>query len=182
MIFKVYIQAISHISQGPVCSVEQIVFANVILRLYPFALEYSPERFRDVQMWGVWGKKEDEKSSLLPNLPMAHDFLCPVNLCIVKHDNGFLADAERQIIKILNDFVRVDGFSCGKPVIVGIPVDDAKAIEPGLLIGRDVIILSLELPPIRHIAAGAYMGFISVIKVNETFRILIFKFLQLPAL
>ena len=79
-------------------------------------------------------------------------------------------------------FVRVDRFCCGKPVIIGVPVNDAKAIEPEFLIRRDVIILSLELPPIRHIAAGAYMGFISVIKVYETFCVLILKFLQLLAL
>ncbi|MDR0686709.1 MAG: hypothetical protein LBF79_04565, partial [Dysgonamonadaceae bacterium] len=72
--------------------------------------------------------------------------------------------------------------SCGKPVIIGIPVDYSKAIEPELLIARNVIILSLKLPPIRYIAAGTYMGFISVIKVYETFCILIFKFLQLIAL
>ncbi|GHV03806.1 hypothetical protein FACS189416_0840 [Bacteroidia bacterium] len=56
MIFKVHIQAFSHISQGSVCSVEQIVFANVILWLYPLSLEYSPKRFRKVKMWRVWGQ------------------------------------------------------------------------------------------------------------------------------
>ncbi|MDR2809339.1 MAG: hypothetical protein LBB84_02115, partial [Tannerellaceae bacterium] len=81
-----------------------------------------------------------------------------------------------QEVKILDDSVGVDGFRCGKPVIIGVPVNEAKAIESEFLIGKDVTILSLELPPIRHIAAGAYMEFISVIKVYETFRILILKF------
>jgi hypothetical protein len=56
-----------------------------------------------------------------------------------------------------------------KPVIIGIPVDDAKAIEPEFPVARDVIILSPELPAVRHIAAGADMGFIPVIKVYEAF-------------
>ena len=182
MIFKVHKQDFSHIGQGSVCSIEQIVFANVILWLYPLALEYSPKRFRKVEMRRVWRKKEYEKSSLLPHLTIAHDFLSTMNLCIIKHDNGLLLDAKRQEVKILDDFVRIDCFCCGKPLIIGVPVNDSKAIEPEFLIGRDVIILPLELPPIRHITTGAYMGFISVIKVYETFCILIFKFLQLLAL
>jgi hypothetical protein len=89
MIFKIHIQEISYISQCSVCSVEQIVFANVILWLYPLALEYSPKRFGKVEMWRVGEKKEDEKSSVLPKLAMAHDFLRPMSLCVIKHDNGF---------------------------------------------------------------------------------------------
>lgn len=182
MIFKVHIQYFSHIGQGSVCSVEQIVFANVILWLYPLSLEYSPKCFREIQMWRVWWKKEDEKSSLFPKLAMAHDFLSPMNLCVIKHDNGLFPDAKRQAVKIFDDSLSVDGFCCSKPVIIGVPVDDAKAIEPEFLIGRDVTVLPLKLPPIRHIAAGTYMGFISVIKIYETSCILIFKFLKLLAL
>lgn len=182
MIFKVYIQDFFHICQGSVCSVEQIVFANVILWLYPLSLKHSPKRFRQVEMRRVWRKKKDEKSSLLPKFTMVHDFPCPVNPCVIKHDNGLLADTKRQAVKILDDSLRVDGFSCGKPVIIGVSVDYTKAIEPEFLIGRDIIILSPELPSVRHIAAGAYMGFIPLIKVYKTFRMFIFKFLQLPAL
>jgi hypothetical protein len=96
MIFKVHIQDFSHIGQCFVCSVEEIVFANVVLWLYPLSLEYSPKRFRKVEMRRVRGMKKDEKSSLLPKFAMAHDFPCPVNLCVIKHDNGLLADAKRQ--------------------------------------------------------------------------------------
>jgi hypothetical protein len=150
MIFKVHIQDFPHIGQGSVCSVKQIVFANVILWLYPLPLEYSPMGFRKVEMWRVWGQKEDKKSSLLPNLTITPDFFSAMNLRVVKHDNSLPLDAKRQAVKIFDNFVGVDGFSCGKPVIVGVPVDYAKAIEPEFLIGRDVTILSLELPPIRH--------------------------------
>ena len=104
MIFKVDIQDFSHIGQDSVCSVEQIVLVNVILWLYPLALKYSPKRFRKVEMWRVWGKKEDEESSFLPKPAMAHDFLCPVNLRVIKHDNGLLVDAKRQVVKIPDDF------------------------------------------------------------------------------
>jgi len=182
MIFKVDIQYFSHIGQCPVCSVEQIVFANVVLWLYPLSLEYSPKRFREVEMWRVWGKKKDEKSSLLPKFAMTHNFPCSVNPCVIKHDNGLLTNAKRQAVKILDDSLRVDGFSCGKPVIIGIPIDYTKTIESEFLVGRDVIILSPKLPPVRHITAGTDMGFIPVIKIYETFRMFIFKFLQLLAL
>jgi hypothetical protein len=112
------------------------------LRFYPLSLEYSPKRFRKVEMLGVRGKKEDEKSSLFPKNTVAHDFLGPMNPCVIKHDNGLFPDAKRQVIKIFDDSVGVDGFCCGKPVITGIPVNDSKAIEPEFSIGRDVIILS----------------------------------------
>lgn len=182
MIFKVDIQAFSHIGQCSVCRVEQIFFANVILWFYPLSLEYSPKRFRKVEMWRVWWQKEDEQSSLLPHFSMARDFPSPMNLSVIKHNNGLFFDAKRQIVKILQDSIRVDGFCCGKSVIIGVSINDTKAIEPDFLIGRDIIILSLELPPIRHISAGTYMRFISIIKVYESFCILIFKFLQLLAL
>ena len=133
-------------------------------------------------MGRVWRKKEDEKSSVLPKLSMAHDLPCPVNPCVIKHDNGLLADAKRQAVKIPDDFLRVDGFCCCKPVIIGVPVDYTKAIESEFPVGKDMIVLSPELPPVRHIAAGAYMGFIPVIKVYEAMGMFIFRFLQLLAL
>jgi hypothetical protein len=113
---------------------------------------------------------------------MAHDFPCPMNLCVIRHDNGLSPDAQRQIVKILDDSLRVDGCCCGKPLIMGVPVDDAKAIEPEFLIAGNVTRPSLELPAIRHTAAGAYMGWISIIKVYETFCILILNLLRLLAL
>jgi hypothetical protein len=93
------------------------------LWLYPLALEYSLKRFRKVEMWRVWRKKEDENPSLLPKLAMTHDFLCPMNLRVIKHENSLFLNAKRQIVKIL---------------------DDSNAIESEFLIGKDVIILSLE--------------------------------------
>jgi hypothetical protein len=65
MIFKVHIQDISHIGQCTVGSVEQIVFANVILWLYPLALEYSPKRFDKVEMWRVWSMEEERRGKVL---------------------------------------------------------------------------------------------------------------------
>jgi hypothetical protein len=123
------------------------------LWLNPLSLEYSPKPFRKVEMGRVGGKKKDEKSPVLPKFTMTHDFPCPVNPCVTKYENGLLFDAKRQAVKILDDSVGVDGFCCGKPVIIGVPVDDAKAIKPEFPVARDVIILSLELPAVRHIAA-----------------------------
>ena|GEM_PF-4353627 len=127
MIFKVHIQDISNICQGSVCSIEKIVFANIILWLYPLALKYPPKRFGKVQMWRVWGKKEGEKSPFLPKLAMAHNFLYPVNLRVIKHNNSLPVDAKRQEVKVVDDSVRVDGLCCGKPIIIGLPVNDPKA-------------------------------------------------------
>jgi hypothetical protein len=88
-----------------------MVFANVILRLYPLSLEYSPKRFGKVEMRSVLRKKEDEKSSLLPKFAMAHDFPGPVNLCVIKH--FFLMRSDKpsrysMILSELMDFVVVN--------------------------------------------------------------------------
>jgi hypothetical protein len=83
------------------------------------------------------GKQEDEKFSFLPGFTIVHDFICPMILCVIKHDNSLLLDAKRQIIKIFYNFVRVDGFCCGKPIIIGVSIDYFKAIEHEFLSGRE---------------------------------------------
>jgi hypothetical protein len=75
------------------------------------------------------GKKEYEKSSVLPNLTIAHDFFSAMNLRVIKHNNGFLFDAKPQAVKILDDFVGVNGFSCGESVTVGVPVMMLKQLS-----------------------------------------------------
>ena len=72
---------------------------------------------------------------------MTHDLSSPVNLCVIKHNNGFLPDAERQTVKIFDDSLQVDGFCSGEPVIIGIPVNDTKAVESELLAGREVLLI-----------------------------------------
>jgi hypothetical protein len=123
-------------------------------------------------MWRVWWKKEDEKSSLLPHLTKASDFLSPMNLCVIKHENGLLSDAKRQVVKILDDFVGIDRFSCGKSFIMRLSVDYTKTIESELLLTGNVPIFSFELPSIRYIAADTYMGFIPIIKVYKALGVL----------
>lgn len=182
MIFKVHIQYFSHIGQGSVCSIEQIIFTNVVLQFYPFSLEYSPKGFGEVEMWRIKRKKEDEKPSLLPNLSMTHHFLSPMNLGVIMYDNCLFLDSKGESLKILDDLVGVDEFGYSKSVIMGVSVDNAKAVKSEFLVASNIIIFSFKLPPIRHTATGAHMGFISVIKVDMSFGILVLKFLQLLAL
>jgi hypothetical protein len=49
-------QSITHRSQCSVGSVEKSVSAHIVLRSDPFPLQYSPERFRNVQMRGIGGR------------------------------------------------------------------------------------------------------------------------------
>jgi hypothetical protein len=182
MIFKGHIQYFFHISQGSVCSVERIVFANVILRSYPFSLEFPPKSFGQVEMWRIRRKKEDEKPSILPNPSITHHLFSPMNFGVIKQDNGLFLASKGQGVKIPDDFVGVDGFGCGKSIKIGVSVYNAKAIESVFLVGSNVIILFFKLPPIRHMATSTDVGFIPVIKVYAAFGILVLKFLQLLAL
>jgi hypothetical protein len=100
MIFKFHIQYFSHICQCPVCSVEQIIFANVVLWLYPLSFEYSPERFGQIEMWGIGWQKKYKQPSVFPKFAMPHNFLGSMNLCVIKDNNSLLAHSKRQAIII----------------------------------------------------------------------------------
>ena len=59
--------------------------------------------------------------------------------------------------KILDDCLGIDGFCHGKPLIIGIPADDAKVIEPEFLTVRDVKIFFLELSHVKLVATCVCM-------------------------
>ena len=72
---KIDIKFSSDRSQSPVGSIQQGFSGHIVHRPKPLALEYAPQCFRNVQMWGVWGQEKKEQSSLFPHGPkLAHEF------------------------------------------------------------------------------------------------------------
>ena len=82
MFYIIDTQAISNVRQCPVCGIEEHICTCVILRSYPFSLQDSPERFRNVQMRRIWWK-EKQKSPLFSHIALRsliHLFRCTVAL------------------------------------------------------------------------------------------------------
>lgn len=175
-------QAIPDVGQRPVGGIEERVRTCIVLWPYPFPFQYSPECFRDVQMWGVWRKEEDEETSLLPNWPEFLDPSVAMDGCIVKHHKGVFTDAERKIVKETNYLVCCHSLCSGEPFILVVPGYHSEDIESCHPLGGDKDILSLQLPPVWHIAFCTGVAFIGIIECDETFFCLTFKFLQLSNL
>ena len=181
--FKILnIQSVSYVSQRPVGCIEKHVRTCVILWSYPFPFQYSPERFGNVQMWGVWREEEEEETSFLPYRP---DFFNPsvsVYCCIVKHHKGLLVDAEGEVIKEADDFVRRHSICRGESFVLVITGYHPEDVESGNPLGRDKHVLSIQLPPVWHIAFRTGMAFVGIVERNAPFTCLTFKFLQLLGL
>ena len=52
-------------SQGPVGGVEEGIGGLVVLRSYPLALEYSPQRFGDIEVRRIGREEEEEQCVFL---------------------------------------------------------------------------------------------------------------------
>lgn len=141
MIFKVHKQDSSHISQGAACSIEQIVFADIIMRFNPFSLKYLPKRLGEIQVWGIWRKKVH--ASCLPELPVHQKGSCTVDSGVVEDDNRLPAYLQGFSIKILHNLVSFDGICRGETVIVGVAAYDSEAVESVLLARGDMVVISL---------------------------------------
>lgn len=78
--------------QRPVCSVHQCIIGYVIRWSEPFSFEYSPKGFRDVEVWTIRRKEEEEQPSFFPNLAKFSHHPAPVNFCVVKDNERVSPD------------------------------------------------------------------------------------------
>lgn len=179
---KVDIEFGSKRTQCSIGRIEQRVCGNIIHRSEPFALEDSPQCLCDIQMWAIWRKEQEEQSSLLPyRAKFPHEF-APMNACIVKYNKCVLADAERKAVYKVGYLVGCHVFSGGESFIPVVAVYHAEDVEPQGSFGRDMDILTAELPSVWHITLGADVALISIIKIDEAVFLLLYEFLQLLGL
>ena len=158
--------------------VEQSMFISIVMRLYPLTLQDSPKRFRDVEMRGIRRKMEYMETSFFPSLKTFPYLAALVDSGVIQNDYCLFADAKREILHKFDKSVGVYVLLGGKTMIYAVAVYHSEDIEPSAFVNRDAVILVLEFPCIRHISFGAYVAFITVIKVNETGFPLTFKLLQ----
>lgn len=157
---------------------EQAMFISIVMRLYPLAFQNSPKRFRDVEMRGVRRKIEYMETPFFPSLKTVLYLAALVNSGVVKDYHCLFADAQREVVHKFYKPVGVYVFFGSKTMIYAVAVNHSEDIEPSAFVNGDAEILVLEFPCIRHISFGAYVAFITVIKVNETGFPLTFKLLQ----
>ena len=168
--------------QCAVGCIQQGICGAIIRRSEPFALEYSPERLGDVQMRTIWREEKEIQSPLLPYRTKFLDEPASVNARIVKDDKRVLADTERKPVKEVCDFVGGHIPGSGESFIPVVAAYNAENIESQTSFGRDIDILTAELPSVWHISLGADVAFISIIEVDETAFFLLHEFLQLLGL
>lgn len=179
---KIDIEFRSKCSQRAVGSIEQGICGAIIRRSEPFALEYSPERLGDVQMWAIWWEGKEIQSTFLPyRTEFPHEF-ASVDACIVKNNKSIFTDTERKSVKKVGNLVCGHILSCGESFISIVAVYHAENVESQTSFRRDIDILTAELPSVWHISLSADVAFISIIKVDETVFFLLYEFLQLLGL
>lgn len=158
--------------------VEQSMFISIVMRLYPFAFQNPPKRFRDVEVRRVRREIEYMESTLFPSLKTLLYLTAFVNRGVVQNDHRFFADAEREVVHEFDESVGVYILLSGETMVNAVAVNHSEYVEPAAFVNGHAVILVLEFPCIGHVSFGTYMAFITVIKVNEAELPLTFKLLQ----
>ncbi len=92
--------------QNSMGSIEECMRINIMGRFEPFGFEYSPQRFGDIEMRGVYGKIEDIKTSIFPFF----NGLLHLSSCV---DTGIVKDNEcgagNRCGKVINEVRHIFG-------------------------------------------------------------------------
>ena len=180
--FEINRDSFANICQRSVYSIEKCVFRNIVLRSDPFALEYSPKDFGNVQLRRIWGKIEKVQSTFFPKVAQLLYFPVSVNRGIVKNNECIFFNLEREPIQKVNNFVSIDAFSGAEPVVSVIAVYHSEEVESVGLQGRDIDIFVTKLPPVGNIPFGTDVTLIGKVQIDLTASFQLFKFLQLLGL
>ena len=170
-------------SQSPVGCVEKGVGGGIVLRAYPFAFQYAPQRLCNVEMRRVRGKVEEEKTPAFPYGSHLPDGMAAVDAGVVKHnDNVPFSGLEGQPVEEVCQLLGGYAAARCEALVTVVTGRHAEYVEAGYLLGWDVDVLPTELPAVRHVALGADMALICIEEVYPSFGGLLFKFLQLLGL
>ena len=172
---KIDTEHLSQSSQAAVNRIKEPVFFQIILWIYPLFFEFSPYRFRNIQMWGVWRQKSDEHPPLLPEKYPFHHTPGFMHTGVIQYQYSLLFDTQRKLLQISNDCISSDITFCHHSHVLALPVDKSQYIDFISFLYRYMNIFAGKMPPIRHISLRRYMRFISVIEVylpcfTQTFK------------
>ena len=169
--------------QGPVGGVEEGISGLVVMRSYPLALEYAPQRFGDIEVRRVGREEEEEQSPFLPDRPQLLYEFAAVYAGVVKHDDGIsLPRPEGQLVEEVSQLLGGYAAPRSEAFVSVVPCGHAEYVESGYLLGGDVDILLRELPSVGDVAFRADMALVGIVEVYPSVIRLLFKFLQLLGL
>ena len=143
----------SHIRQTSVQRICEMILTQIVLRIKPFFLQFTPKRFGNIQMWGIRRKEEQVQSSVLPIRNPIHYCLGFVYAGIVKYNKSCTADVKRESFQKLQNKFCIDIFLSYLPSTPAFPVDKSHTIKLAGLIRQKTDILICKLPTIRNIAS-----------------------------
>ena len=176
---EIYFMSFPHISQASVDSAGKRILIQIIRRVKPFFLEFSPKRLGDIQMWRVWRQEKQMQSSFLPIRNSFHDSLGFMYSGIIQYKKCRLFYFKREFIQKINDKFRINVFLCNFVPAFTVSVYKSKTVEFVSLFTEKANIFVRELPAIRNISLATDMRFISIVKIYFAPAAQIFKFAEL---
>ncbi len=182
MFGEVYMQPFPYVRQSSIGGIEKHVGSHVILWPYPLSFEDAPECFRDVQLRRIRRQEEEEKTSPLPYWTEFPYLLVPMDGSVVKYDKGIHFQAEGDFIEETYDLVCRHPVECGESLVTVVTVYHPKDVEACDPLGRDIHVLTPQLPAVRDVSFRTCVALIGIIEPYASIRRLSLKFLQLPDL
>lgn len=147
-------------------SLEETLLCGIVMRRYPFPLQYSPYSLGNVEMRRIGRKIEYIEPSFIPLLEIRLYLLALMYGSIVHDQHRRSGYGHGEPIHEFNEFVGIYGFRCGKSVIIAIAVNHSEYVEPSILKRGYDAFLSRKNPAIRNISFRANMAFVSVVKID----------------
>lgn len=176
--FKINKEIFSNISKCVSSSIEKLLFADIILRSDPLPLEFSPYGFGNVQMWRIYRKIEEIKTSVLPKRNTFLNTFGTMYGSIVKYKESLFAYIEREVFQKFHDSGRIYFLLCGKLQTFTIPAYHGKTVQACSPLREDTDFFTRKLPAVRNIPFGTNMGFITIEQLDFMLCIKSFEFIE----
>ncbi len=112
--------------QCSVGCVQQRICGCIIRRSEPFALEYPPQYFCDIQVWAIWWQEKEEKASFFPYVSELGNEFAAMDAGIVRNNKGILPDAEGETFKEISDLVGCDALGRTEALVTVASVNHAE--------------------------------------------------------
>lgn len=154
------------------------MFISVVMWLYPFSFQYSPEGFSNIEVRGIRRQIEYVKPSLLPSFKTILDLATFVDAGVIQYHNCLLGDTKREALHKFYKSVGIDAFLSAESVVNTVTVYHAEDVESSAFVYRNAKILIFKFPSIRHISFCANVAFVTEVEVDTSGFPLLFKLLQ----
>ena len=175
---KIDIQVSPQCGHRSVDRIKERILVEIIFRIEPFFLQFSPKRFSNVQMRRIWREKENIQTSFLPEREAFPNSFSLMYTRIIQYYKCFFSNLKRKIFQKLQNKLSINITFCCLPLALALPVYKTKTVNFIGFFGKYTDILIGKLPTVRNVSLTAYMRFISIIKVYLVFPTQLFKFVK----